>query len=705
MTPIRRQNLQRLLKPRHVAVIGGRDAETAIHVCKRIGFEGPIWPVNPKRDTLGDIRCFSSVDELPQAPDAVFLAVPAKPAIDIVARLAQQGAGGVVCYTAGFSADGKQGGKADQPLVDAVGDMALVGPNCYGLINYIDRVALWPFAQGGFCPGFGAAVITQSGMLSSDITMNQRSVPLAYMVSAGNQSVLQLEDYIDVLCERDEVNAIGLHIEGLKDIESFSRVARKALERNKPIVVLKTGTSKIGSRLTISHTGSLSCTNELYQALFERLGIISVTNPAQMLETLKFICVAGIPRGNRMMGFTCSGGSATMLADYAEKIDLEFPQPSSHVAADLVEKLPVIADVSNPLDYTPPIWGIPEKVQPVFEAALADFYDTALIVQDFPLPGLDESKPFYLNDLQSFIQATSKARLPGAVCSTLPENIDKQTREFLIANKVTPLQGIHEALDAINAAAWYGRQQAFVLDNISSELVMADRCDEVYPNDEWNSKVELKAAGLKIPEGRLVDGMNAAGAAQELGFPVALKMNSPRIAHKTEIGAVCLGLKNVREVHKAVRTMRTDVARTNPELVTDTFLVERMVHKPLAELMVDIRTDSQFGLVMTLSSGGALIELIADAVTLILPASDVEILLALEKLKISRLLNGFRGSAAVNKHKLTETIKRLANYVKANTNRIAENEINQLIVIADDVYVVDVLMQLRRHAVDKVISA
>jgi succinyl-CoA synthetase beta subunit len=151
--------------------------------------------------------------------------------------------------------------------------------------------------------------------------------------------------------------------------------------------------------------------------------------------------------------------------------------------------------------------------------------------------------------------------------------------------------------------------------------------------------------------------------------------------------------------------MRADVARTNPELVTDTFLVERMVHKPLAELMVDIRTDSQFGLVMTLSSGGALIELIADAVTLILPASDAEILLALEKLKVSQLLNGFRGSAAVNKHKLTETIKRLANYVKTNTNRIAEIEINPLFVFADDVYVVDVLMQLRRHVVDKVISA
>jgi len=198
---------------------------------------------------------------------------------------------------------------------------------------------------------------------------------------------------VDVLCEFDTVRAIGLHIEGLKDVEAFSRIAHKALKLNKPIVMLKAGTSKIGSQLTVSHTGSLSGTNELYQALMDRLGIISVTNPAQLLETLKLICVSGILFGKRIMGFTCSGGGATMLADYAEQIDLEFPQPSAKAETVLNKKLPIIANVSNPLDYTTPIWGIPEKLIPVFDAALTDSYDTALIVQDYPLPGCDESKP------------------------------------------------------------------------------------------------------------------------------------------------------------------------------------------------------------------------------------------------------------------------------------------------------------------------
>ncbi len=695
MTPIRKKNLQRLLRPRHVAIIGGNDAETAALSCQRIGFAGPIWAVNPKRETLGGIPCFADVDELPEAPDAVFLAAPAGPAVEIVGRLAGYGAGGVVCYTAGFGADGKQGGEADKPLVDAIGNMALIGPNCYGLINYVDRVALWPFAHGGFSPGFGAAIVTQSGMLSSDITMNQRSLPLAYMISAGNQSVLQLEDYVEALSERDEVKAIGLHIEGLKDITAFSRVARKTLEHNKPIVALKGGTSKVGAQLTISHTGSFSGANELYQALFDRLGIISVDSPAQMLETLKFICVAGIPRGNRVMGFTCSGGGATMLADYAEQIDIAFPQPSAKVAADLTDKLPAIADVSNPLDYTTPIWGIPEKVQPVFESAFNDPYDTALIVQDYPLAGLDESKHCYLSDAQSFLQAARDARLPSAVCSTLPESIDQGTREFLIANRVAPLQGIHEALDAIRAAVWYGRQRTFVLNHVSSQIEIADCRDKPCQVDEWTGKTELRKAGLTTPEGCLGSAADAPKNARAIGFPVVLKVNSSRIAHKTEVGAVRLGLNTVEEVEDAVRIMQTDLAANLSDPPADEFLVERMLPRPVAELMVDIRVDPQFGPAMTLSSGGTLIELIADAITLILPAGEREILLSLEKLKISPLLDGFRGAEAVDKNLLAKTLGRLAEHVGTNANRIADIEINPLFVFPHDVYVVDVLMQLR----------
>ena len=413
MTPARRDNLERLLRPRHVALIGGRDAEVVAGECARIGFKGPVWPVNPKRDEIGGHACFQRIEDLPEPPDAAFIAVPVDAAVDAVRRLNDYGAGGAVCYTAGFGELGGEGAEAERALIAAAGDMALVGPNCYGLINYLDRVALWPFAHAGSAPGYGAAIVTQSGMLSSDLTMNQRSVPLAYMISAGNQAVLRLEDFIEVLVDRDEVRAIGLHIEGLRDVRRFAVAALKAAWAGIPVVALKTGTSDIGGQLTVSHTGSLSGTDELYQALFDRFGIIRVESPAQLLETLKFLCVAGVPGGRRVAGFTCSGGGATMLADHGERLGLHFPQPGYDTAKKLCEQLPHTATVSNPLDYTTPIWGYPDKVKPVFETMLADAYDAAVTVQDYPLDGLDADKQSYLNDAACFVEATKAAGVPA----------------------------------------------------------------------------------------------------------------------------------------------------------------------------------------------------------------------------------------------------------------------------------------------------
>lgn len=695
MTPKQKHNLERLFNPRHVAVIGGRDAAVPIGECDRIGFTGEIWPVNPKRETLGGRKCFSSIDDLPEAPDAVFVAVPASVAPDIIRQLAQAGAGGAVCYTAGFGEAGNEA--AETALIETAGDMALVGPNCYGIINYVDKVALWPFAHGGSCPGYGAAIITQSGMLSSDLTMSQRSVPFAYMVSAGNQASLGLEAYVDFLSEKPEVRAIGLHIEGLKDIQSFSDAALKALELNKPIVVLKTGTSKIGAQLTINHTGSLSGTDDLYRALFDRLGIIQVTNPADLLETLKFLCIAGIPKGNKVMGFTCSGGGATMLADYGETIGLDFPVPTPRAAHALASRLPAIATVSNPLDYTTPIWGFPDRVGAVMDAALDGSHDATVLVQDYPLPGLDESKHSYLNDAGAFLAASTARPLPAAICSTLPENIDAETRDFLIANNVAPMQGIHETLDAIAAAAWYGARRTDVLGN-RPERLPAHPCQTGTASrqiDEWSGKQELKAAGLNVPDARLVTGAEAGAAADGLGYPLALKMNSPDLAHKTEAGAVRLGLQDADAVAEAVARMHDDVQRAKPDAVRDQYILERMVAPPLAELLVNVRRDPQFGLAMTIASGGIFVELIGDAETLLLPASEPDLLAALERLKIAPLLNGFRGRPAANKNQIADSLLALARFVQTNGGRIEDVEINPLFVLPDAVCAVDVLMRCR----------
>lgn len=694
MTPKRRANLDRLFKPRHVAVIGGRDAEVVATECSRIGFAGPFWPVNPKRSQIGGHHCFAAIEDLPEAPDAVFLAVPREAAISSLEKLSAMGAGGVVCYTAGFGETGEDGAEAEARLIAAAGDLALIGPNCYGLINYLDRVALWPFAHGGSCPGRGAAIITQSGMLSSDFTMSQRSAPFAFMVSAGNQTVLRLEDFVDALAERPEVTAIGLHIEGLKDVQAFERAALKSLRLGKPIVALKTGTSQLGSSLTVSHTGSLSGTEELYDALFDRLGIIRVSSPAQLLETVKYLCVSGVPRGRRLAGLTCSGGGATMLADYAERLGLRFSPPSPAAADQLRSQLPATATVSNPLDYTTPIWGIPEKTRPVFDTLFADGHDAAVIVQDYPAPGLDESKVYYRNDTLSFIAAAKQKGLAAAVCSTIPENLDAETRDFLVREGVAPMQGIEECMKAINAAVWHGERRTEIMVNPPAPLhVSMAKSDKARLVDEAAAKALLASYGILVPKACTVGGSEAATAAVQIGFPVALKMVSARLPHKTEAGAVRLGLSSPEAVAIAVRQMTAAVAAYDREAVTDCFLIERMVPAPVSELMISIRRDSQFGFAMTLAAGGVLVEVLEDATTLLLPATRNEMARALERLKISRVLGGFRGAPAANRQALLDTLEKLSALAADEVNRVSQIEINPLFAGIQESCAVDVLMQ------------
>ncbi|SFE99827.1 Acyl-CoA synthetase (NDP forming) [Sulfitobacter brevis] len=691
MTPQRRANLQRLLKPRHIAFIGGRYAEIAIVEARRRGFSGQMWAVNPKRREMEGLPCVGSVAELPEPPDAVYLAIPAEGVVKAIQDLAKMGAGGVVCFSAGF----KEAGNADaeRALIEATGDMALIGPNCYGVINYIDNAALWSFEHGGWSPGYGAAIITQSGMFSSDITMSQRSLPLAYMVSAGNQAVLGQEDFLEVFIDDPAVRAIGLHIEGLQDVARFERAALRALSKGIPVVALKTGSSAIGSELTVSHTGSLSGAVELYEALFARTGVISVTNPSQFLETLKFLCVAGAPKGVGVVGFTCSGGGATMLADHSEKIGLSFPQIDSAQHAQLAALLPDIATVSNPLDYTTPIWGQGEQTYPVFAKTMAaTTADTAVLVQDYPAPGLDASKHYYQQDAAAFARAAKEHGVPAAICATLPENMDAATRELLVAEGIAPMQGIHETLNAIAQAVLWSRARECISLKEPLPLLPNRVIGVTTMLTEDKGKLWLSKHGIAVPHGRAVTGQRVCLAAEEVGYPVVLKMMSPQLAHKTDAGAVALNLVGSDALSAAAAQMSVDVKAYSPQAVSDLFLVEEMSPPPLAELVVTLRRDPQFGAALVLGSGGVLVELVGDVVTLLLPASPLDIADALQSLRVAGLLSGFRGRVKADLNKIADQIHRLCCTFIEEADEIAEIEINPLFVYPDRICAVDVLV-------------
>ena len=689
-------NLRRLLKPRHIAFIGGNDAEFSARQCAA-QFDGPVWGVNPKRQTLGGVPCYPSVDDLPEAPDAVFLATPRTAATETVRQLALIGAGGVACFTAGYGELGTAGQRAEAELIDAAGDMALVGPNCYGLVNFTNGAILWPFGAGNHRCHEGVALVMQSGMLPANMIMNDRSVPITHVVSAGNQALLAIEDYLDVLLDETAVKAVGLYIEGIRDLQKFADAAIKALELNKPIVVLKVGRSKLGKQISVSHTGSLAGTDEAFQALFEQLAIIRVESPVEMMETLKFLSVAGAPKGKRLAAFTCSGGDAAMVADYCENIGLELAQPSASTAAKLGDLLPDIATAANPLDYTTPLWGNSEIMPEVFKTMITDGYDAAVVIQDFPPAHIHSDNSLYRNDARSFIAACKPSEIPGAVCSDLPENIDRETREILINGGVAPLQGLDAGLDAIANACRYGhaRERLTGADRIAgfSVIEVPAAGGETRIVDEWQGKQLLKQAGLDVPAGQLVDPAQIDAVIETLPYPVVLKAVSAELPHKSDIGAVELNLQNPAQLRTAMASMQESLAQATPAIEISDFLVEAMVGDVIAELMVGINSDAQFGQILVIASGGVLVELARDARTLLLPVSDERIESALRELKCFPLLQGFRGRPAADIERVIGAIRALAGFAESRRATLLEMDINPLMITPERCIAADVMLR------------
>ncbi|MEM7194627.1 MAG: acetate--CoA ligase family protein [Pseudomonadota bacterium] len=691
-----KQNLERLLRPRHIAFVGGSDAAFAAQQCAEL-FDGPVWGVNPKRSSMGNVPCYPDVESLPEAPDAVFLATPKSSAEGIVKALAEMGAGGVACFTAGYGELGKSSEDEERRLVSAAGDMALMGPNCYGLINYTIGATLWPFGTGSSHCDRGFALVMQSGMLPANITMNDRSAPISYVISAGNQSMLAIEDYVDVLIDDTAVSAIGIYAEGIRDLNQFCQVGFRALQLGKPVVILKAGSSRIAAELSVSHTGSMSGPDDAFNALFERLGMIRVSAPVQMLETLKFLSISGPLKGDKIAAFTCSGGDAAMVADLAEHEGLVLEPPGEEVSALLKEKLPPIATVSNPLDYTTPLWGNREVMPELFAAMSADNYDGAMLVQDFPPAHIHSDNSLYRNDAQSFIEACQSAGVPGAICSDLPENMDADTRQIILRGGVTPLQGLDSGLRAISDSVRYGRMRDNVLSmqdplpEFSSTVPFAAAKSFVW--NEFDSKTALRNYGVPVPAGLSCERGDLNRAVAELQFPLALKVIDPVLPHKTDAGAVRLNLQSEAEVIRAAAELEKSVKQFDPTLVPRRFLVEEMAADAIAELIVGIRTDCQFGQLLVLGSGGTLTELVHDSVTGFVDDSAIAIRSQLEKLTASRLVEGYRGQKSGNVDEVVAAIIRICNWARDHTLTMIEMEVNPLIVTELGPVAVDALIR------------
>jgi acyl-CoA synthetase (NDP forming) len=671
-------NLRRLLSPRHVAFIGGQRLTAIIRYCIEAGFTGEIWPVNPSYPEIGGRSCYKKLADLPEAPDASFIAVPRELTVELVGELARMGAGGAVCYAAGFAEVGGDGIGLQKALVEAAGDLAAIGPNCYGLLNYVDGVAMFASGFGGKRSESGVAIIAQSGNLALNLTQNDRSVPLSYVITAGNQAVLKLADYIDVLADDRHVSAIALYIEGLDDVPGFSRAVLKARRHGKQVVAFKAGNSELGAKLALSHTSSLAGNDKLYDTLFARLGVMRVDSIAGLLETAKLAAIGGVPRGDRLAVFTCSGADNLMTADLAARHGVKLPQLSAVQVAALRAELPDFASVSNPLDYNTSLWGDREALTRCFTTVMQGEVDAGMLIVDYP-----PSDPAGQRDCDVSVDALIAACAAAGgktpiVASDLSELIPAPARERMIAQGCTPLQGLEAAVAAFGALAGRARQ------GFQGALALPDLpplAGEPTLREEWDCKQRLARFGLKTPAGRLVGPAEAAHAAAEIGFPVALKLGRPALAHKTEAGAVALNLKSKADVERAVADMMAAVGRYRPGLASELFLVEKQVTGAIAELIVGLRRDPQFGLVMVVGMGGVLVELVEDAATFLLPTTRTTVTEALGRLKVAKLLKGYRRTPAGDIDATVDAVMAIAAFAEAHGDRLAELDVNPLMVL------------------------
>ena len=664
------KTLDRLLRPKSIAVLGAGWGVNVIEQCAKMGFAGSVWPVHPTKTEIGGLQAYASLADLPAPPDATFIGVNRYATVDVVAELAAMGAGGAICFASGWTEAGEP--ELQDKLIAAAGDMPILGPNCYGVINYLDGALLWPDQHGGIRVDRGVALVSQSSNIVINMGMQKRALPVAYVACLGNAAVVGLADLAAALLDDPRVTALGLYIEGIDDAPAFAALAEKARAAGKGVVCIKSGKTESSRTAAASHTASLAGGGAASSAFLRQIGVAEVSSPSELIETLKIFHVHGPQIGTVLCSLSCSGGEAGLVADLAAPFGIRFPPVPQATRDRLAGILGPIVTIANPLDYHTFIWGDGPRTRDVFATMLAA-YDAGIYIIDPPRG--DRCDPSgYDPALQAIVAAqadTGKIALPVA---SMAENFDEALAMRLMDQGVCTLMGLETALAAIKAAQ--------VVPGVPGwRPFTALRAPAPTTAPEMLSEAQAKAllAVVGIPVPRAVFGTDLAEVAAQshaLTPPYALK--GMGFAHKTEAGAVRLGLSSVQG--------QADMAGATG------YLLEEMVTGAVAEILLGLRRDPIYGVSLTLGMGGVTAEVLADTVTLILPVTEAEVLTALRGLRLWPLLDGYRGRVRADMAAVAAMAVRLGDLMLTDQS-LDEIEINPILVRPVGAVAVDALIR------------
>ena len=672
-----KSRLSRLFSPKSVAVVGGGVwCRSVIEQLIKIGYKGTIFPVHPFKEEILGIKSFKDLEDIPAIIDATFIGVNRNITIEVVKQLNSLNAGGAVCFASGFlEAEGdKQGsGELQKSLIEAAADMPILGPNCYGFINYLDHAALWPDQHGGTTVDKGVAILTQSSNIAINITMQTRGLPISYIMSVGNQASLGFSEIGMYLLSDPRVTALGLHIEGIGDLRAFEELTTKARKLGKPIVALKVGKSAEARRAAQSHTASLAGDAQSAKSLFKRLGIAEVDRLEVLIDTLKIFHSYGPLSSKNVRSLSCSGGEASLVSDLAQAYGIQFPKLEKENISELRSVLGEMVALSNPLDYHTYIWGDIDAMASTFIAMMRQHNGITIIIVDFPRD--DNCDPSAWNCVITAAKMAKKSEnKPLALVSTLSENIPEHVSFELLESNIITLHGLDTALAAISVSSinqTVVNPKPIFLSNPTGKSILVD---------EYDAKKSLEKYGLKLPETEKCLQSDAHLVSDQIGYPVVIKALGS--AHKSELGEVFLNLENQKSVKEALR-----------KISKKHVIVEKMIGDAVVELLVGIVHDPAHGMLLTVGAGGVLTEILSDTSSILLPSSKNEVLDCFNQLKISKIAKGYRGALGVDINQIIDAIMKIQDFVLDNRDKLFEIEINPLIVTTSEVIVADALIR------------
>jgi len=692
-------DLKPLLDPQSVAVIGaspepGSVGGMVLNFLIKFGYQGKIYPVNPKYETLREIRCYPTVRDIPAGADTVVMGIPAKYILETVKDCAGQGIKTAIIPTAGFAEVGGEGKKLQEELQKIVRQTGLrvCGPNCNGIVNFYTNATLCfsRFLEAEKINRGNIGFVTQSGALGGSFIdrAQDRNMGFTYYIAPGNEVDADVVDFMSFLVADENTRVIAGYVEQIRDARKFLQVARKAADMGKPIILLKVGVTKTGAKAAASHTGALAGSDRVYDAVFRQHGVIRVQDLDELLATAMLFSRSKLPRGNRVGVLSSSGGGSIMLADRCEKYGLEMPSLSEKTKEELGKLLPSFATVENPMDLT---WGAfrggPEAEQKMFKI-FADDENLDIIIFMMTMVAGERAR----TRAASMVATAAQVDKP-CVTWWAAGNLAAPGFRILDESSNILFKSPDRCVKALKAMLDYARFRNHHIGPRKEEskipIPTGDRskAQELLRGKgaltEHQAKLILDCYEIpRVREAVAQSATQAAQIAEDLGYPVAMKISSPQIMHKTEAGGVRLNLTKKTEVKDTYRELLRRGEAYNPDALIEGVLIQEMVSGGV-EVIIGMSKDPTFGPTIMLGLGGIFVEILKDVSLRVLPITRQDAEEMIREIKSYEILKGARGKPKADPEAITDILLKVSALSMDLGDSISEIDLNPVIILPE----------------------